>query len=146
MGLFFQTTSRSAVNLVISCNQICGIARKKITFLQAAVYLKSCREIVLISFFKCFMLSIAYKCCLFVVRRFLERALVLNQKYHGARSLKVAVSFHLVARTQSCMGDFRLDIFHISVRYLFIFVRGRISIGLWPIPKLCLLAMKEPKN
>merc|ERR1712176_257147 len=27
--------------------------------------------------------------------------------YHGARALKVAVSYHLVARTQSCMGDFR---------------------------------------
>merc|ERR1711902_332761 len=27
--------------------------------------------------------------------------------YHGPRSLKVAVSYHLVARTQSCMGDFR---------------------------------------
>merc|ERR1719511_110197 len=39
--------------------------------------------------------------------RFLEKALALNQKYHGAKSLKVAVSFHLVARTQSCMGDFR---------------------------------------
>ncbi len=43
----------------------------------------------------------------FPLTRFLERALALNQKYHGARSLKVAVSFHLVARTQSCMGDFR---------------------------------------
>jgi len=39
--------------------------------------------------------------------RFLERALQLNLKYHGAKSLKVAVSYHLVARTQSCMGDFR---------------------------------------
>ncbi|XP_043273168.1 clustered mitochondria protein homolog [Venturia canescens] len=39
--------------------------------------------------------------------RFLEHALVLNLRYHGPRSLKVAVSYHLVARTQSCMGDFR---------------------------------------
>jgi len=39
--------------------------------------------------------------------RFLEKALALNQRYHGVKSLKVAVSFHLVARTQSCMGDFR---------------------------------------
>merc|ERR1711884_939784 len=39
--------------------------------------------------------------------RFLERALQLNLKYHGVKSLKVAVSYHLVARTQSCMGDFR---------------------------------------
>lgn len=39
--------------------------------------------------------------------RFLEHALALNIKYHGEKSLKVAVSYHLVARTQSCMGDFR---------------------------------------
>ncbi|XP_011862230.1 PREDICTED: clustered mitochondria protein homolog [Vollenhovia emeryi] len=39
--------------------------------------------------------------------RFLEHALALNLRYHGSHSLKVAVSYHLVARTQSCMGDFR---------------------------------------
>ncbi|KAJ9594009.1 hypothetical protein L9F63_014569 [Diploptera punctata] len=39
--------------------------------------------------------------------RFLEKARDLNKKYYGDKSLKVAVSFHLVARTQSCMGDFR---------------------------------------
>ncbi|XP_046389618.1 clustered mitochondria protein homolog isoform X2 [Ischnura elegans] len=39
--------------------------------------------------------------------RFLEKALALNIRYYGAKSLKVAVSYHLVARTQSCMGDFR---------------------------------------
>lgn len=39
--------------------------------------------------------------------RFLEKALALNIKYYGPKSLKVAVSYHLVARTQSCMGDFR---------------------------------------
>ncbi len=39
--------------------------------------------------------------------RFLENALKLNLRYFGAKSLKVAVSYHLVARTQSCMGDFR---------------------------------------
>lgn len=39
--------------------------------------------------------------------RFLEHALSLNIKYYGEKSLKVAVSYHLVARTQSCMGDFR---------------------------------------
>ena len=39
--------------------------------------------------------------------KFLEKALELNLKYHGLKSLKVAVSYHLVARTQSCMGDFR---------------------------------------
>lgn len=41
-------------------------------------------------------------------QRFLEKALALNIKYYGAKSLKVAVSYHLVARTQSCMGNFRL--------------------------------------
>ncbi|XP_014288289.1 clustered mitochondria protein homolog isoform X1 [Halyomorpha halys] len=39
--------------------------------------------------------------------RFLEKALELNMRYYGPKSLKVAVSYHLVARTQSCMGDFR---------------------------------------
>ena len=39
--------------------------------------------------------------------KFLEKSLELNQKFHGEQSLKVAVSYHLVARTQSCMGDFR---------------------------------------
>lgn len=39
--------------------------------------------------------------------RFLEKALALNIKFYGSKSLKVAVSYHLVARTQSCMGDFR---------------------------------------
>ncbi|XP_050081322.1 clustered mitochondria protein homolog [Anopheles maculipalpis] len=39
--------------------------------------------------------------------RFLEHALALNIRYYGEKSLKVAVSYHLVARTQSCMGDFR---------------------------------------
>ena len=39
--------------------------------------------------------------------KFLEKALDLNIRFHGPKSLKVAVSYHLVARTQSCMGDFR---------------------------------------
>ena len=39
--------------------------------------------------------------------QFLEAALALNTKFHGARSLKAAVTHHLVARTQSCLGDFR---------------------------------------
>ena len=39
--------------------------------------------------------------------KFLDKALELNLKFHGMKSLKVAVSYHLVARTQSCMGDFR---------------------------------------
>ena len=37
----------------------------------------------------------------------MEHALALNIRYYGEKSLKVAVSYHLVARTQSCMGDFR---------------------------------------
>ena len=28
-------------------------------------------------------------------------------RYYGAKSLKVAMSYHLVARTHSCRGDFR---------------------------------------
>ncbi|XP_036330049.1 protein clueless [Rhagoletis pomonella] len=39
--------------------------------------------------------------------RFIEHALELNLKYFGDKSMHVAVSYHLVARTQSCMGDFR---------------------------------------
>lgn len=39
--------------------------------------------------------------------KFLEKSLQLNGRFHGVKSLKVAVSYHLVARTQSCMGDFR---------------------------------------
>ncbi|XP_037955422.1 protein clueless [Teleopsis dalmanni] len=39
--------------------------------------------------------------------RFIEHALKLNIKYFGEKSMHVAVSYHLVARTQSCMGDFR---------------------------------------
>ena len=38
---------------------------------------------------------------------FLENALALNKKFYGEKSLKVALSSHLVARTQSCTGDFR---------------------------------------
>lgn len=39
--------------------------------------------------------------------RFIEHALKLNLEYFGEKSMHVAVSYHLVARTQSCMGDFR---------------------------------------
>lgn len=39
--------------------------------------------------------------------RFIEHALQLNLKYFDNKSMNVAVSYHLVARTQSCMGDFR---------------------------------------
>ncbi|KAG9510082.1 Clustered mitochondria protein-like protein, partial [Fragariocoptes setiger] len=39
--------------------------------------------------------------------RFLKNALKLNLKFYGQMSMKVAVNYHLVARTQSCTGDFR---------------------------------------
>ncbi|XP_067629085.1 protein clueless isoform X2 [Eurosta solidaginis] len=39
--------------------------------------------------------------------RFIEHALELNLKYFGEKSMHVAVSYHLVARTQSCLGNFR---------------------------------------
>lgn len=39
--------------------------------------------------------------------RFLSNALSLNKRYFGPRSIKVAISYHLVARTLSCQGDFR---------------------------------------
>ncbi|EDV98237.1 GH22778 [Drosophila grimshawi] len=39
--------------------------------------------------------------------RFIEHALKLNRKYFGDKAMHVAVSYHLMARTQSCMGDFR---------------------------------------
>lgn len=39
--------------------------------------------------------------------RFLKNALKLNLNFYGQKSMKVAVNYHLVARTQSCTGDFR---------------------------------------
>ncbi|EDV55805.1 protein clueless [Drosophila erecta] len=39
--------------------------------------------------------------------RFIEHALKLNLKYFGDKAMPVALSYHLMARTQSCMGDFR---------------------------------------
>ncbi|KAH8384587.1 hypothetical protein KR093_001804 [Drosophila rubida] len=39
--------------------------------------------------------------------RFIEHALKLNLKYFGNKSMHVALSYQLMARTQSCMGDFR---------------------------------------
>lgn len=39
--------------------------------------------------------------------RFLKNALKLNLNFFGSRHMKVAVNYHLVARTQSCMADFR---------------------------------------
>lgn len=39
--------------------------------------------------------------------RFLWHALHINLKYLGERDLKTAFSYHLIARTLSCTGDFR---------------------------------------
>lgn len=39
--------------------------------------------------------------------RYFDHALQLNLRYFGRRNLKVALSYHLVARTLSCIGDFR---------------------------------------
>ncbi|RUS81427.1 hypothetical protein EGW08_010811 [Elysia chlorotica] len=39
--------------------------------------------------------------------RYLEHALQLNIRYFGQESLKTAMTYHLVARTHSCRGDFR---------------------------------------
>ncbi|ESO91745.1 hypothetical protein LOTGIDRAFT_233341 [Lottia gigantea] len=39
--------------------------------------------------------------------RFLENALKLNLRYYGVKSLKAAMSYHLLARTYSCQGNFR---------------------------------------
>lgn len=44
-----------------------------------------------------------YECAL----KFLEKALECNRKYFGAKSMKTALSYHLLARLQSCRGDFR---------------------------------------
>lgn len=39
--------------------------------------------------------------------RFLQKALELHNRFFGPQSLKVAMSYHLVARAYSCKGDFR---------------------------------------
>lgn len=39
--------------------------------------------------------------------KFLENALEVNKKYFNAKSMKCALSYHLLARLQSCRGDFR---------------------------------------
>ncbi|XP_043976460.1 clustered mitochondria protein homolog isoform X4 [Gambusia affinis] len=44
--------------------------------------------------------------------RFLENALTSNTKYHGARSLKVALSHHLVARVYESKAEFRSALQH----------------------------------
>uniref|UniRef100_A0A672SVI1 Clustered mitochondria protein homolog n=1 Tax=Sinocyclocheilus grahami TaxID=75366 RepID=A0A672SVI1_SINGR len=44
--------------------------------------------------------------------RFLENALAINSKYHGPRSLKVALSHHLVARVYESKAEFRSALQH----------------------------------
>ncbi|XP_008307926.1 clustered mitochondria protein homolog isoform X2 [Cynoglossus semilaevis] len=44
--------------------------------------------------------------------RFLENALTINTKYHGARSLKVALSHHLVAKVYESKAEFRSALQH----------------------------------
>ncbi|XP_069766359.1 clustered mitochondria protein homolog isoform X2 [Narcine bancroftii] len=44
--------------------------------------------------------------------RFLESALAINGKYHGAKSLKVALSHHLVACVYESKGEFRSALQH----------------------------------
>ncbi|XP_056139032.1 clustered mitochondria protein homolog [Lampris incognitus] len=44
--------------------------------------------------------------------RFLENALAINIKYHGPRSLKVALSHHLVARVYESKAEFRSALQH----------------------------------
>uniref|UniRef100_A0A8C5FQY1 Clustered mitochondria protein homolog n=1 Tax=Gadus morhua TaxID=8049 RepID=A0A8C5FQY1_GADMO len=44
--------------------------------------------------------------------RFLENALTINTKYHGSRSLKVALSNHLVARVYESKAEFRSALQH----------------------------------
>jgi len=38
---------------------------------------------------------------------YLDSALQLNKEFFGVKSLKVALAHHLLARTHSCLGDFR---------------------------------------
>uniref|UniRef100_H2Y5F1 Clu domain-containing protein n=1 Tax=Ciona savignyi TaxID=51511 RepID=H2Y5F1_CIOSA len=49
--------------------------------------------------------------------RFLEEALKINIKYHGEKSLKAALSHHLVARAYSCKGEFRSALNHEKETY-----------------------------
>uniref|UniRef100_A0A6Q2ZJV9 Clustered mitochondria protein homolog n=1 Tax=Esox lucius TaxID=8010 RepID=A0A6Q2ZJV9_ESOLU len=44
--------------------------------------------------------------------RFLENALAINSKYHGPRSLKLALSHHLVARVYESKAEFRSALQH----------------------------------
>lgn len=49
--------------------------------------------------------------------RFAERGLAVTSGTHGPRSLKAAVARHLLARTLSCLGDFRAALAHEKETY-----------------------------
>jgi protein TIF31 len=49
--------------------------------------------------------------------RFLQKALELHTRFFGDKSLKVAMSYHLVARAYSCKGDFRTALNHEKEAY-----------------------------
>ncbi|XP_050680799.1 clustered mitochondria protein homolog isoform X2 [Leptidea sinapis] len=49
--------------------------------------------------------------------RFAERALAVTSSTHGPRSLKAAVARHLLARTLSCLADFRTALAHEKETY-----------------------------
>lgn len=49
--------------------------------------------------------------------RFAECALNVTSSSHGPRSLKAAVARHLLARTLSCLGDFRAALQHEKETY-----------------------------
>ncbi|XP_026327477.1 clustered mitochondria protein homolog [Hyposmocoma kahamanoa] len=49
--------------------------------------------------------------------RFAETALAVTSSSHGPRSLKAAVARHLLARTLSCLGDFRAALQHEKETY-----------------------------
>ena len=42
--------------------------------------------------------------------KFMEKALESNRKFFGPKSMKAALSYHLLARLQSCRGDFRTSL------------------------------------
>ena len=49
--------------------------------------------------------------------QFLEKSLELNMRHYGRKSLKVALIYHLIARTKSCIGDFRMALYNEKEAY-----------------------------
>lgn len=72
--------------------------------------------------------------------RFAERALNVTSASHGARSLKAAVARHLLARTLSCLGDFRAALQHEKETYSIYKQLVRAS----PTYALCRLLVEIP--